>query len=75
MSWFYVHRFWFYGTESTVLGLSYTSLECVSSTPLAEVGVSDLYPFHSPESSSTHKFLTRLDVHITFVRVLTAVGF
>ena len=34
-----------------------------------------MYPFHSPGSSATHKFHARLDVHVTFVWVLTALDF
>lgn len=34
-----------------------------------------MYPFHPPGSSATHRFLVRLDVHITFVWVLPAVAF
>ena len=34
-----------------------------------------MYPFHPAGSSTTHKFLVRLDVHATFVWVLTAVSF
>ena len=34
-----------------------------------------ILPSHPSGSSSTHKFLARLDVHFTFVWVLTAVGF
>ena len=34
-----------------------------------------MYPFHPPRCSATHKFLARLDVHLTFVWVLTAVDF
>lgn len=32
-----------------------------------------MYPFHPPRCSATQKFLARLDVHLTFVWVLTAV--
>ena len=34
-----------------------------------------ILPSHPSGSSSTHKFLVRLDVHFTFVWVLTAVAF
>lgn len=33
-----------------------------------------MYPFHPPGSSAIHKFLVRLDIHVTFVWVLAAVG-
>ena len=33
------------------------------------------YPLHPPGSSVSHKFLARLDIHLTFVWVLTAVDF
>ena len=34
-----------------------------------------MYPFQPLGSSATHKFLDRLDVHVTFVWVLTALRF
>ena len=33
------------------------------------------YPLHPPGSSASHKFLARLDIHLNFVWVLTAVAF
>ena len=34
-----------------------------------------MYPFHPPRSSATQKFLSRLDVHVTFVWMLTVMYF
>ena len=75
--------------HSVVLVFTYMLVEHVSSTTLAEVGLCgfcilyvsvgeinaklQVHPFHSPGSFGTHKFVARLDVHVTFVWVLTTV--